>query len=549
MRWLIRRVLKRSSGDVFEDDIHFGDTLGIGRGTDQAIYITDLRAALAHARVTAIGGHRYRVESLIAAGVRIDGVSQQNATVKAGSCIDIGSTRIRLIEPPADIDAAVEVVVLDEAEVDAAKPAPKLTLTDAGLTKRRWSWSLWALMLLFGLGLPLASHYAPPVRDVVEAMPFAGRALWEAGPLASAHHFFGSDCQQCHVDAFVSVRDEQCEACHAQTATHVATDFNLSLAGNDRCAHCHRDHNGAEGLVRSDQHLCSDCHDGIDARIANADAHADVADFGTRHAGFVVSLPQWNAQGEFTPVRAALATPGIKEHSGLTFPHDVHLDPAGIRGADGDDAVLECAACHTPEPGGARMQAIDFERHCQGCHKLTFSIREADREVPHASVEKIGYTISEFFAREALEGGFNDTNVPNVVRARRRPGQPITPQERAEALSWARDQARTAIDRLFEDKACSTCHQVSRDTGQEWTVAPVRVAGAWFPKSRFDHGSHTTMQCIDCHNAPNAASSEVLLLPDIDNCRQCHGGEHSKNRVPTTCIDCHAFHDAAHPGR
>ena len=53
MRWLIRRVLKRANGDVFEDDIHFGDTLGIGRGTDQAVYITDLRAALAHARVTA----------------------------------------------------------------------------------------------------------------------------------------------------------------------------------------------------------------------------------------------------------------------------------------------------------------------------------------------------------------------------------------------------------------------------------------------------------------------------------------------------------------
>ena len=34
MRWLIRRVLKRANGDVFEDDIHFGDTLGIGRGTD-----------------------------------------------------------------------------------------------------------------------------------------------------------------------------------------------------------------------------------------------------------------------------------------------------------------------------------------------------------------------------------------------------------------------------------------------------------------------------------------------------------------------------------
>ena len=258
---------------------------------------------------------------------------------------------------------------------------------------------------------------------------------------------------------------------------------------------------------------------------------------------------QRDARGEFAPVRAALATPGIKEQSGLIFPHDAHLDPAGVRGPDGTDKVLECANCHVPEAGGARMQPIAFERHCQGCHKLTFSIRDAQREVPHASVEKVGYTITEFFAREALEGGFNEVKAPTVVRVRRRPGQSITPQERAEALSWARDQARSAIDRLFQDKACSTCHAVSRNATQDWTVAPVRVAGAWFPKARFDHGSHTTMQCIDCHNAETATSSEALLLPDIDNCRQCHGGEHAKNLVPTTCIACHAFHDAAHPGQ
>lgn len=549
MRWLVRRILKRATGDVFEDDIHFGETLGIGRGTDQAIYITDLRAALQHARVTAVGSGRYRIESLIAAGVRINGESQQNAIVKSGASIDIGATRIKLVDAPSGYDAAVEISAIDEDQAEAEKPPLRLTLADSRLGKRRWSWALFALSLLLGLGLPLAAHYAPPLRDALESVPLGGRKLWETGELASAHHFFGSDCQQCHVDAFVSVRDAQCETCHAQTAAHVEAGFELSLAGNDRCAHCHRDHNGVDGLVRADQPLCSDCHDDISTRIKDADAHADVADFGRKHDGFVVSLPQWDASGKFAPVRAALATAGIKEQSGLVFPHDLHLAAKGIRGPDGDEQVLECAQCHVPEPGGARMQPIDFEQHCQDCHKLTFSIRDADREVPHASVEKVGYTITEFFAREALEGGFNQVNAPTVVRVRRRPGQPITPQERAEALSWARDQARTAIDNLFEDKACSTCHQVARGAEQEWTVAPVRVSGAWFPKSRFDHGSHRTMQCIDCHNAPNAASSEVLLLPDIDNCRQCHGGEHAQDLVPTTCIDCHAYHDAANPGQ
>ena len=37
MRWLVRRVIRRATGPEFEDHTHFVETLGIGRGTDQAI--------------------------------------------------------------------------------------------------------------------------------------------------------------------------------------------------------------------------------------------------------------------------------------------------------------------------------------------------------------------------------------------------------------------------------------------------------------------------------------------------------------------------------
>jgi hypothetical protein len=81
-------------------------------------------------------------------------------------------------------------------------------------------------------------------------------------------------------------------------------------------------------------------------------------------------------------------------------------------------------------------------------------------------------------------------------------------------------------------------------------VAPVRVAGVWFPKSRFDHASHTTMAMRGLPQGRDSGMpAAILLLPDIASCRQCHGGEHASNLVPTTCINCHAFHDAAHPGR
>ena len=71
MRWLIRRVLKKGKGAVsYEEDVHYGDVLTIGRAADQAIFLPDLRVALNHARVTLLSNGQHKIESLILAGIR-----------------------------------------------------------------------------------------------------------------------------------------------------------------------------------------------------------------------------------------------------------------------------------------------------------------------------------------------------------------------------------------------------------------------------------------------------------------------------------------------
>ena len=63
MRWLIRRVLKKGKGAVsYEEDVHYGDALTIGRAADQAIFLPDLRAALNHARITLLSSGEYKIE-------------------------------------------------------------------------------------------------------------------------------------------------------------------------------------------------------------------------------------------------------------------------------------------------------------------------------------------------------------------------------------------------------------------------------------------------------------------------------------------------------
>lgn len=562
MKWFIRRVVKKGKGQVqYEEEIHFGETLTIGRASNQAIFVNDVRAALEHAKVVALGNGRYRVESLVAAGLRIDGRFEQAATATAGSSLEVGNTRITLVDPPKDFEAAVEVALVDKTEVAAREQSEALpqSLAEAGLGKRRASWILFLLTLGVGLLIPLTAHYVPTFRSLVKHVPMLGQNAWDSGPLASAHHTMARDCQACHGAAFQVVKDDKCIVCHADTAAHADPQkFPLPDIAAARCAHCHRDHNGNEGLVRADQELCSDCHRNLQERVRGETQLANVADFGTDHPQFQVLLPNWDAEGRYTPKRASLNDAPLIEQSGLKFPHATHLRPGGLQSHDGIKK-LDCASCHAPEPGGALLKPIDFESNCQQCHRLDFDIRMVDRQVPHGKPAEIQYMLDEFYAKVALEGGYDDAQAPVTVRQRRRPGQPPpSPQEQREALEWARNKARAVADSLYNSRACGVCHTVTRTEGSggpNWVVAPVRVSGNWYAKASFTHAKHATMSCGDCHAASQSMSSADLLIPDIGvagapkgeapfACRACHGGEHAEDQLGSTCIACHGFHQS-----
>src|SRR5690606_8730797 len=124
-----------------------------GRVADQAIFLPDLRAALQHAKVTVAGSGKYRVDSLILAGIRVNGGIVQAATLVPGSVIEIGSTRIERVQPPADFEGAVEVSTIErsEQEASARTRAQPTTLQETWLGKRRLSWGLFALVLVLFL--------------------------------------------------------------------------------------------------------------------------------------------------------------------------------------------------------------------------------------------------------------------------------------------------------------------------------------------------------------------------------------------------------------
>jgi hypothetical protein len=91
-----------------------------------------------------------------------------------------------------------------------------------------------------------------------------------------------------------------------------------------------------------------------------------------------------------------------------------------------------------------------------------------------------------------------------------------------------------------------------------WTPIPER----WLPHARFSHLDHSATACLDCHAA--AAASTVaadVLLPSIEVCRRCHGGDGAApagapppraaagapRGAPAGCISCHGYHPSPPP--
>ncbi|MGB0132855.1 hypothetical protein [Dokdonella sp.] len=548
MRWLIRRVLKKGKGSIsYEDDTHFGEILSIGRASDQAIFLPDLRAALNHASVTAVGKDKYRVESLIIAGIRVNGEITYSITVGSGAVIELGSTRLTLLEARGEYDAGVEVSTIDKSEQAAisSKRKKPTSLSQTWIGKRWPSWIGFLLVLIFGLLIPAATHVVPGLNDVLLRSPLPSTSFWNPGEIDAAHQFFATDCTRCHQNAFLMVRDSACTSCHVKTKAHADPAlFNIPELGDARCGTCHQDHNGKRGMVSTDQRLCADCHSDIKERTKGASQIANISDFGNAHPEFHVNLPGWNANGEFTP-KSMIWANGLKENSGLKFNHEKHLKEDGLNTPNGRK-TLTCESCHQTDVAGAAMKPIKFETMCHECHKLGFDTLAPEREVPHANVEAVTYTLDEYYARRGLEGGYTDARAPTVVQVRRRPGSPpLSRQEQVEALAWARDRARESARTLFTGKACVTCHSISPPAAGEssWRVAPVRVSGIWYVEADFKHSKHETKACIDCHEgAPVSQASNDLLIPGIDNCRECHAGAHAKGKVASTCIACHAYH-------
>ena len=212
-----------------------------------------------------------------------------------------------------------------------------------------------------------------------------------------------------------------------------------------------------------------------------------------------------------------------------------------------------------PDASGRSFVPIDMNKHCLDCHTLEFEPAVTKRQVPHGSVDNVMATMQEFYANLALK----DVAVDTVDTGDIRRGIPaassatVSDEQRRRALAWADRKGAVVAQDLFEKRVCIVCHEVVRNTGPGMAPANIlwSVHAAACARHVYAQGALRPRQAHNRSSAPTATRARASRrraatssLPDIASCRICHAGSTpATNKVVSTCVSCHGFHEPGHP--
>ncbi|VAW00981.1 hypothetical protein MNBD_ALPHA04-2264 [hydrothermal vent metagenome] len=574
MTFIVRQIAVTADGrEIIRSNPFDQPEIGIGRNAENPIHLSDLAVNPDHAVIRQLDDGRIAIESISGQKFTVDGSSKMSAIISPSKGAELGFGG-HVISVSEDDDGVILTVKRVEALSDSAEAKSEGSLyTLKGLlpSKRIGAWGFAALALAAFLAWPI---YTWATYRGVDERPdqFHADTMWSSGALSEAHHGLEKDCQACHVDAFVAVRDNTCLNCHEDDAPdHARPDRLLTARGDPegfakvgaafaaafnkprgRCVECHTEHEGGGAMKATAQKFCADCHDGLDGRLVDTKLE-NATDFGDSHPQFrpaVLIRP-----GGKNPLRKRISLDQKPtEYNGLKFPHDLHLSKSGgvaqmgRRLADKFDfgPSLVCKDCHTPDPKGVRFEPVDMKENCSMCHSLAFDeIGGTIRTLRHGESGQVRADLRAYYrstgpSRPINLGGM-ERRRPGAINDRR------VASDYARAVKFRPSRANMAISQVFSrGGACFDCHGVTPPSSRgnvDFGIKPVTQTDRYMHKGWFSHEAHNDEDCATCHNAETSGDARDLLLPGIKTCRECHGGEFAKTAdVPSTCAMCHDYH-------
>ncbi len=576
MRALLTHVSVRRSGNIARRDEEVDcEAVRVGRSLSNQIVLEGLAVSLQHAEFVARGDGVYLVpmpaSTVLLGGRRLAG----DVRVAAGDVARIGGYELRVVGlGENDCDLAIDIQHVEESQsgLEALLERSEIQLEHGLWTRRRWSWIVVVSILAATLIIPLATGY---------------RGSWNTGPISNNHAQIANDCATCH-SAFQPVKNTACLSCHPRIGSHADERAEFAHLDSLRCASCHLEHGGDDGLAALEDASCGSCHADLDAQHATEVGRA--SDFAGEHPEFTLHLltpvPPVDGAPQAPEVKRVAWGPDVKEASGLEFDHFTHV--GGVRQADSTRSNLRCDSCHVPDEAGRRMQPVDFEQHCRGCHALNYArgsknMRQA--EAHHGEPGELRRQLQLAFLDDVLLRQPGETERETKRRRLRltRPGSKRAPEEQ-QLIDAVNKRADSAFTLLMSDKYCGQCHQLVPE-GDPSDVAPVAITQAWFGDTLFDHSSHASTRCGECHPRaaahseeaasadgfvraegtrpsevpygltpsaelkasgfePSRHASDVLILGE-SSCLKCHAGSLARPPdVASPCVMCHIFHHA-----
>ena len=520
--------------------------ISLGRSADNILHLPDLSLDPRHATIAGSDAGRVEVEAVGSLGFTLDGQAVRSAAINpaVGGELRFGGYRIAVSQ---DADGAVLLNIGLIAETATTDERTAFSLAGRLPGKRAMSWLL-ALALLIGfLGVPIYS-----ILTRAPQQPVKGDAAWSSGPLSQAHHQLEGKCEACHVKPFEAVRDTTCLTCHKDVHDHapparlahargpdsagdalqwrIAQMFGKPGAG--ACSDCHTEHEGAGRMPAPAQAFCADCHGSLKDRLPDTQL-GNASDFGKQHPQFRPAIALNAGSDKLTRVSLAEHP---REANGLTFPHELHLNPRGgvaqMGMRTGKGGALDCADCHHATSDGVSFLPIDMERDCESCHSLAYDkVGGTFRKLRHGDVDQMVADLAAAPRRAAP-----------IVTGRQRPGAYANGGAYYARFSAPATSIGTAAQALSRGGICGECHTPSA-AGGRFGVLPVTQISRYFGHGWFTHAAHKQEKCTSCHAADRSNSASDLLLPDLKSCRTCHAGEAApRGKVPSNCAMCHDYH-------
>lgn len=425
--------------------------------------------------------------------------------------------------------------------------------------------------------------------------------VYTSGPVSTGHAMFNIQCGQCHEPAraepgkaapagsgfWLRASDRTCLKCHDGPIHHESQTFDPT------CTTCHVEHKGHVVLASISSQHCTRCHADLKSKGPATTFERKIESFTTNHPEFAVTVKEGDRA-----LRVRLDDrERLKDTAQVKLNHQKHLKP-GLKGLDALKAQrgmtglvenpkglqLACTFCHQPDSRQAYMAPINYTKHCgPGCHPLDFDPKLPDVAVPHDTPAIVhaflratyteAFEACQTLARQAddtapsglkkqcqqlelVKGDAKDEEAGDRPRARigqreepaeeERPrarigGRRDEPEDKAAPEQWVPTQLKNAESLLFKQK-CEYCHTLAYAREKLPVVAATAIPVRWMPHSRFDHGAHRPLACVECHKATQSIETKDVLLPSIASCRECH---RSSAGARSGCVECHLYHDKA----